>query len=127
LIVNRNKILVVDDYADTLNLTVEYLEKSGFRAEGYTDPLLALEEFRKDPNEFDLIIMDVNLPSIDGLELYSKLKQVRKNVNIYLFTGWNVDVSKFQKTCDSFRGEHLIYKPIRMHSLLNTIHSAIGN
>jgi DNA-binding response OmpR family regulator len=124
---NKNKILVIDDYADTLDLTVEFLEKSGFRAEGYTDPLLALEEFKKDPNEFDLVVMDVDLPNIEGIELYAKLKHVRNNVNIYLFTGWNVDVSKFQRTWSSFRGEHIIHRPVRMNSLLNTIHSAIGH
>lgn len=124
---NKGKILVIDDYADTLNLTVEFLDKSGFRAEGYTDPLLALEQFKNHPNKFGLVVMDVGLPNIDGTELYSKLKQVRNDVNIYLFTGWDVDVSEFQKTCRSFQEDHIIHKPVPMNSLLNTIHSAIGH
>lgn len=121
----KNKILVIDDYVDNLELTTDFLERHDLSAEGYTDPFQALEAFEEDPDKFDLIIMDVQLPNMRGTELYSKLKEVRDNVKIYLFTARDLDISKFQEICSSFRREHVIHKPVHMNSLLNTIHSAI--
>ena len=60
-------VLIVDDEPD-INMTVTtVLEENGFQVDSFTDPLLALENFRKQAGLYDLIIFDIKMPYMNGL------------------------------------------------------------
>ena len=55
------------------------LEYAGFSIDVFNDPLLALKNFK--PKVYDLVILDVMMPNMDGLELYNQLKNVDPSIN----------------------------------------------
>jgi DNA-binding response OmpR family regulator len=62
-------ILIVDDDYDVASLIKIGLHKIGFTASSFTDPLLALEKFREDSVNYDLVISDVKMSVMNGYEL----------------------------------------------------------
>lgn len=69
-----NMILVVDDEPDA-NMTLRILlEENGFKTDAYTDPLVALQSFR--PGKYDLLLLDIKMPKMNGFELYQKMKEI---------------------------------------------------
>jgi len=79
---NKAKILLVDDEPDT-TFTIKYiLEDYGFKVNCFNDPLLALKSYIR--NFYDLIILDIKMPKIDGFELYTKIREQDPKVK-YVF------------------------------------------
>ncbi|MGH9976720.1 MAG: response regulator transcription factor [Nitrososphaeraceae archaeon] len=87
------RILIVDDSPDiTLTLRIE-LENSGtpFQVYSYDNPVTALLEFK--PNFYDLLIIDVNMPLMDGFELCKKLLQKDINVRVCFMTSGEINMN----------------------------------
>lgn len=78
------RILVVDDDNDNLDLFTIVLEHVGFKVNSYSDPVKALEEFK--PNNYDLLILDYLMPSLNGLELYKRMKQIDESIKALILT-----------------------------------------
>lgn len=74
-----HKILVVDDETTLLHTVRAYLEQEGYRVQTTTDGRSALHAFRE--FEPDLVVLDIMLPEIDGLEV---LRQLRQSSNVYV-------------------------------------------
>lgn len=76
---NCRRILIVDDEEDTTFFLKEALEDyGGFEVVTFNDPLLALSSFNNDNNKasaYDLILLDIKMPKMDGFELYQELQQ----------------------------------------------------
>jgi len=72
---NTAKILLVDNESDNTCVLSMGLEDAGFKVDAYNDPMLALSNFK--PNFYALLILDINMPKMNGYELY---KEIRKNV-----------------------------------------------
>jgi DNA-binding response OmpR family regulator len=80
----KKKILVVNDEPDVTNMLKMTLERVGFRVDTFNDPVLALKDYK--PNMYDLVILDVIMPELDGLELYTQLKSKDSGINICFLT-----------------------------------------
>ena len=81
------RILVVDDEESLLKAEMEMLERLGYKVTGTTSPMEALETFRKQPDEFDLIYTDMTMPGMTGLTLAKKLMEIRPHVPVILYSG----------------------------------------
>jgi len=66
--INAKKILLVDNEPDNTSVFSIALEDEGFRVDAFTDPVLALSNFRAD--FYALLILDINMPTMNGYELY---------------------------------------------------------
>ncbi len=75
---NRGRILVIDDEEDVTFFLKEALEHSGgFEVVTFNDPLVALSSFNDNnkPSAYDLILLDIKMPKMDGFELYQELQK----------------------------------------------------
>jgi DNA-binding response OmpR family regulator len=63
----NKRVLIVDDEFD-VNLAIKMvLEENRFKVDSFTDPVLALENFRKEAGMYDLLMVDIKMPKMDGL------------------------------------------------------------
>jgi len=85
---NKNttrRIMIVEDDSD-VNFSIKFvLETEGiFRADSYTDPLVALENYR--PGLYDLLLIDIAMPKMNGFELYDNIRKLDNKVKICFIT-----------------------------------------
>ena len=66
---SKANVLVVDDEEDIANLIKITLEKDGFKVETFKDPLIALNHFKSDLKKFSVIVSDIRMPGMNGIEL----------------------------------------------------------
>ena len=84
------QLAIIDDDPDILKLLDQYLTKNGFEVEAFTDG----ESFlKKDVNKFSLIVLDIGLPGIDGLEVCKRMRQ-NSNIPIIMLTAASDDLDR---------------------------------
>ena len=84
------KLAIIDDDQEILTLLDEYLAKNGFEVEGFADGETFLS---RDETEFSLLILDIGLPGIDGLEICRRLRQ-KSNIPIIMLTAASDDLDR---------------------------------
>ena len=83
-------LAIIDDDPEILKLLDQYLTKNGFEVEAFTDG----ESFlKKDVNKFSLIVLDIGLPGIDGLEVCKRVRQ-NSNIPIIMLTAASDDLDR---------------------------------
>ena len=97
------------------------LEDAGFKVDTFNDPANTLKNFK--PNFYDLIILDIVMPDMDGIKLYYKLKNVELDLNVCFLTASEKgrdDLSEVED-CKNL----ILYKPISILDLLNEVNKRI--
>ena len=114
----------MDDEYDVNFVIKLVLEKNGFKVDSFTDASEALENFR--PGLYDLVILDVKLPTMDGFRLYEKIKKLDDNVVIcFLTAADNVYYKILKKHYPSVNENCVIHKPVDNESVLRIIKSVL--
>jgi len=105
----QGHILYVDDEDALVFLVSRVLQRAGHRVSGFIAPDEALEAFQKDPKDFDLIVSDMSMPGMSGLELARKVLTIRPDVPFIITTGF-VRSEDYQAAMD-IGVRQLILKP----------------
>jgi DNA-binding response OmpR family regulator len=84
----RKKILIVDDDTDVTLTFKTALDNYGFEVETYNDPVLALSNFK--PHFYDLLLIDIRMPDMNGFELSQKIRKRDRSVKICFITAFEV-------------------------------------
>jgi DNA-binding response OmpR family regulator len=114
--------LIVDDEPD-INLALKlFLEQNGFKVNTFTDPLLALEYFRK--GLYDLVILDIKMPKMHGFELYRQIRKIDDKVKACFLTASNMLYAAYT---DIFDENQFILKPIENQELIKRIYKIINS
>jgi DNA-binding NtrC family response regulator len=82
-------ILLVDDDESLVFATELMLKQLGYKVIARTDPLVALQLFRSEPEQFDLIITDHAMPHMNGTELAREMTRIRPGIPVILCTGYD--------------------------------------
>jgi two-component system, OmpR family, response regulator ChvI len=121
----KKRILIVDDEADiTLSFSLA-LEDSGlFVVDTYNDPLVALSNYR--PNSYDLLLLDIKMPEMNGFELYEQIKKLDNKVKICFISAFDVDYTALGEQFPSLEKDclipkNIIQKPIEVSKLIERI------
>jgi two-component system, OmpR family, response regulator ChvI len=116
----KKKVLFVDDERDMTSLLKKALEPSGFSVDVFNDSERALKNFK--PCFYDLVILDIVMPKMEGFDLYKELKKLDRNVKVCFLTA-------SEKYRENLRGiEHqtlsrdlFIQKPLSIKNLIKEI------
>jgi len=100
------------------------LERLGYRAFSKTSSIEALEEFRRKPEKFDLVITDQTMPKMTGMELIQKLMHIRSDIPIILCTGFNEKIT--EDNTKRLGIDALISKPVRVKEVALTIREVLN-
>ncbi len=116
------KILVVDDETGIRYLLSDVLSSNGFEVSIAKDGQDSLEQM--EDNRFDLVITDIQMPRLDGIEMLRRMKQSGRKEKVIIMTG-NISDRRL-KGKDIPRIITRLEKPFRMDSFLNTVTAAIS-
>src|SRR5215472_18191287 len=89
------KIAVIDDEKDIADVLRRGLEQNGFKVDSFTDPEVALHAFK--PGSYDLMIVDIKMPKLNGFDLYRELRKKDASVRVVFLTAFEMYYEEFKK------------------------------
>ena len=116
--------MLVDDDQDITNLFKIFLENNGYNVDAYTNPIDALNNFRKQSH--NLIILDLKMLKMNGITLYQKMKEIDDKIIICLTTADKSLIQDLQKGITDIE-KIVMYKPILLKDLKNKIYTLLVN
>ena len=115
----RIKLLLVDDEPDVMSSFKEGLEMYGYTVDGYTDPELALANFR--PNTYDLLLLDINMPKMDGFKLFQQIEKKDSKARVCFVTAYETYFEAFREIFPDLDIGRFFKKPISIENLAKQI------
>jgi two-component system catabolic regulation response regulator CreB len=117
---NKIKVLIVDDEDDITLSFKRILEIHGFEVDAFNDSALALSKFKV--NYYDIALLDIKMPYIDGFDLYKKIKEMDNNIKVCFLTASEAYYQQFrEKDYHQLSRDLFIQKPIELEELLKRI------
>ena len=111
----RQHILYIDDDPLLVDLFVYMLERRGYRVSGYVNAFTALQALRADPANFDLVVVDQEMPAISGLQVARDVKGIRSNLPVALASGYITE--ELRLLARSVGVREVVFKPEAMKDL----------
>lgn len=119
---NKRKILVVDDEPDNASIFSMSLEDGGYEVDACTDPLLALSKFQSDHEKYQLLILDIKMPDMNGFELFEEIRKIDNKIKACFLTAFGEEYTEeFGRRFPSSPNVSFIRKPIRVDDLVKKV------
>ncbi len=119
----KERLLFIDDELSITKMGSRVLEDLGYNVTTRTDSLEALDLFKENPFDFDMVITDMTMPKLTGDKLAAELMKIRPDIPVILCTGYSKNVS------DQFVSEigirALAYKPIVTEKLAKMVRKVL--
>jgi DNA-binding response OmpR family regulator len=126
---NGRILLVVDDEPDITLAFSMGLEDSGFTVDAFNDPLSALESFKEEKKSYALALLDVNMPKMNGFELYKEIKKIDDKVKVCFVTAFDIQREEEDdlKAVGTSNDEKpaIIRKPITIDDLVKRVNAEL--
>jgi len=118
--INKPKILIVDDESDIANSLKRGLEYRGYTVDAHTNPQKALENYKV--GEYDICMIDIRMPQMNGFQLYVEIKKLDRNVRICFCTAFETEYrEEFHRVFPELDGRNFIRKPATLTQLIARI------
>ena len=114
---NKIKVLIVDDDFGICQTLSDILKAEGYQVDIANDGLQAIAKIKK--NEFDVVLLDIIMPGMNGVETYKEMKKVHLQAKVIMFTAYSAEelVSKAYREGVT----EVMYKPLKVDSVINSI------
>lgn len=117
------RLLLIDDDQMILEMTKQSLNSLGYTVAAYSSSQEALEAFRADPAGFDLVITDMTMPKMTGMDLGKKIMSIRPQTPIVLCTGYSDLITREKAQAIGIKA--FLYKPVLREALAKTIREVL--
>jgi DNA-binding response OmpR family regulator len=114
-------IIVVDDESDLAFLYKQFITGLGFDVVSFTDSLLAFEHFKQNIDRYCLLITDLRMPGMNGIDLANKVREVNKTVKIFLVTAFATEDLEDRQDFKAAKVDRIIQKPLKLSRLKEII------
>ena len=120
-----HRVLIVDDEEDVTLFLETALKDHGFEVTAFNDPVEALSSFKA--GMYDLILLDIRMPKMNGFELYQKLEEIDGSARICFMTAYEVYYEALRELFpDSYSSVCFIKKPFTVQDLVKRITKEMG-
>ena len=112
------RLSLVDNEPDNTSVLSMGLEDEGFNVDAFTDPILALSNFK--PNYYSLVILDINMPKMNGYDLYKEIRKLDNKVKICFLTASELYNENLRSQTKEILNEvkRFISKPLTIEDLV---------
>ena len=116
-------ILIVDDESDITFTIKNILEDNGFQVDSFTNSISALDNYQN--NFYDLVILDIKMPKMNGFQLYTKIREKDPKAKICFLTASELYYEEFRKMHhelgETIGEDYFIQKPINTKDLIKQL------
>jgi PAS domain S-box-containing protein len=119
------RVLFVDDEEALVLLATRVLERLNYRPKGFSRAHQALATFRAQPDAFDVVVTDYNMPGMSGLDVAREILAIRPDIPIVLASGYITDELRARSA--AAKVYQLVYKPNTVEELCRAVHEAVSN
>ena len=120
------RLLVVDDDPDIVQVLKLGLLRNRFLVNAFTNPEEALQSFKSNAESYCLVLSDVRMPSLSGIQLARKVKEINPAIKTVLMTAFEIRDNEFSKVFPSTQVDGFVQKPIGIKELTDKILSLIS-
>jgi PAS domain S-box-containing protein len=117
------RILLIDDEATFLRMMERALSSFGYRVNSFRSPLEGLQAYQSDPESYDLVITDLDLPWLDGHSVAKQVREKNPDIPIILVSGCNWKLEAPESDFRHFTG--ILTKPFSLDEMQSTISEAL--
>ncbi len=123
---SKHTVMIVDDEPDVLSILKLFLLEDDYVVEAFSDSFTALQSFAKsEPRHYDLIILDIRMPSMNGLQLYQRLKAIDPRIKIIFLTALETS-EELVSVLDGLASIDVMKKPINKKNFLQKVRASVG-
>ncbi|MDQ7005545.1 MAG: ATP-binding protein [Ghiorsea sp.] len=119
---NGELILIVDDNQEVLSMGISILQNLGYQVISANNGLQAIDVYQTQQKNIKLVILDIAMPKMDGIEAAKQLRDINPNINIIFVTGY--DPTQTLNTY-AIPSEHILLKPFKISRFSQVIHHAL--
>ena len=116
---------MVDDEPDVIFTLKIVLEENGFKVDSFTDPLVALENFKEEAGQYDMILLDIKMPNMNGYELYRQIKKIDDKAKVCFLTAGEMYYGVYTDIFNRLDGIYFIQKPIENKELIARLNKLV--
>jgi len=120
-----SSILLIDDNFDIIRLMQRALKEHGFNVSAFTDPAVALEDFKINCRNCSLILSDTIMPKMNGYEFVRKAKEIDKQVKVVLMSAFEINDEEFHNALSDIKVDVFLQKPFSMEKLNDVVEKII--
>jgi DNA-binding NtrC family response regulator len=122
-----SSVLLIDDEADILPILKRALEGAGMNTYGFTNPVLAIEHFKNNANNYDIVVTDVRMPHMNGFQVARAVKEIRPDIKIAFITSFEINHAEFRSILPSTKVDAFITKPVTQERFVEIINETMGH
>jgi len=118
------KVLLVDDENDVGLMFKRILQRNGIVVDFFSNPLDALDKFK--PNYYDLAILDIKMPEMNGTQLYIELRKLDQKIPICFISAYEMTIDELRRILPDYITNCLMKKPVSNDLLVARVQEVLA-